>query len=68
MVTCAQVGDSDRFPLCMRGLGSLVSVNDAVVIVVSKEVLMGQQVSVGRQYWAGLALGRGPSHRPLARG
>lgn len=45
-----RLGTVTGFLLCMRGLGSLVNVNDTVVIVVSKMVLMGQQVSVGRQY------------------
>lgn len=49
-----RLGQWPGFLLCVRGLGSLVTVSDAVVIVVSKEVPMGQQVSVGRQSGQGL--------------
>lgn len=63
-----RLGTVTSFLLCMRGWGSLVNVNDAVVIVVSKEVLMANKSVWAGSTGRGLLWEWGPSHCPLARG
>lgn len=59
MVTCAQVGDSDQFPPLHEGMGFSSQRQRRCGHRGQQRGADGQQVSVGRQYWAGLALGMG---------
>lgn len=53
------LGTVARFPPLHEGSDSLVTVSDAVVFAVSRDVPMGQAVSVGRRTWAGLTVAVG---------